>query len=247
VSQARSAKVAAAVKAIKDFHGLGLVLPRKQAHKDAYDQGTVDAEARKHGINPDTVRKARQFADPVAGYTPAEVRDLCKLITDVQPDQDDRDGVFSRTHLIRLLSVKKQRRAALQEAAIRKGWSSAELEAQIAARYGSRRDGGRKRRLPGDALGLLAQVEQLCESWRRWLLLVTPRTDQKEAKTSAPTLEDLPPKVRRRVRDADAAVAKLHEATTDELKARRPGRSVRHQFRNTGVEGERQPATRGSG
>ena len=60
---------------------------------------------------------------------------------------------------------------------------------------------------------------------------MTPGTDQKEAKTSAPTLDDLPPTVRRRVREADAAVAALHRAATDELKARRPGRSVRHQFR----------------
>ena len=42
--------------------------------------------------------------------------------------------------------------------------------------------------------------------------------------------------VRQRVRDADAAMAALHQAATDELKARRPGRSVRHQFRKAAAE-----------
>jgi hypothetical protein len=231
VSQARRTRVAAAVKAIRDFYVLGRAVPEKQAHKDAYDQGTVDAEAQKLGINPDTVRKARQFADPAVGYAPAEVTDLCRLIAAVQPGQADELSVFGRTHLIRLLSVKKQFRAGLQEAAVRGGWSTSAFEALIASRYGSRRDGGRKRRLPTDALGLLTQVERLCEGWRRWVALVTPAPEQQDKKTTTPSLVDLPPRVRRLIRDADAAMAKLHEAATDDLKARRPSRAVRHQFR----------------
>ncbi|QDU21796.1 hypothetical protein [Urbifossiella limnaea] len=231
MTTARTAKVMAAVKAIKDFHALGRSVPKKQAQKEAYAQGTVDAEAQKHGVNPDTVRKARQFADPVGGYTPAEVNDLCRLITAEQPHQDDERSVFGRTHLIRLLSVKKQYRAGLQEAAVRGGWSTGELEAQIAARYGSRRDGGRRRRLPADALGLLTQVERLCEGWRRWVALVSANPEQQVGKTKGPSMNDLPPRVRRLVGEAGAALAKLHEAATEELKARRPGRAVRHQFR----------------
>jgi len=244
VSQARKTRVGAAVKAIRDFHALGRSLPKKQPHKEAYDQGSVDAEAGKRGINPDTVRKARQFADPAAGYTPAEVNDLCRLIIAVQPGQDDGYAVFGRTHLIRLLSVKKQYRAGLQEAAVRGGWSTGELEAQIASRYGSRRDGGRKRRLPTDVLGLLTQVERLCEGWRRWVALVSADRERQEGKASGPSLNDLPARVRRLVRDADAAMAKLHGAATDDLKARRPGRSLRHQFRKAEGEGGEQPAAR---
>jgi hypothetical protein len=237
VSQTRKAKVSAAVKAIRDFYALGRSLPKKQPHKHAYDQGTIDAEARKRGISPDTVRKARQFADPVAGYTPGEVNELCRLITAVQFRQGDDYAVFGRTHLIRLLSVKKHLRAGLQETAIRDGWSTGELEAQISARYGSRRDGGRKRRLPSDALGLLTQVERLCESWRRWVSLVTPGSDQPKGKITTPSLDDLPPGVRRLVREADAAMAKLHEGATNELKSRRPSRAIRHQFRRAEREG----------
>lgn len=52
-----------------------------------------------------------------------------------------------------------------------------------------------------------------------------------EGETKAPSLDDLPPGGRRLVKDADAAMAKFHEAATEELMARRPGRAVRHQFR----------------
>lgn len=244
MSRARKAKVAAAVKAIRDFHALGRSLPRKQAHRDAYKQRTIGTEAKKRGLNPDTARKARQFADPAAGYTTAEVRALCQLIRGVQPGQGDECAVFGRTHLIRLLSVTKHRRAGLQAAAVRGGWSTAELEAQIAARYGSRRDGGRRRRLPSDVLGLLAQVERLCESWRRWVALVTPAAAGQASKAAAPSLDGLPADVRRRVRDADAAMAKLHVAATEELTARRPGRTVRHQFREAEGEAGDRPAAR---
>jgi hypothetical protein len=151
--------------------------------------------------------------------------------------------VFGRTHLIRLLSVTKDLRAGLQ-AAVRGGWSPGELEAQIAARYGSRRDGGRRRRLPNDVLGLLTQVVQLCESWRRWVALVTPVAAEHASKADAPSLDNLPADVQQRVRDADAAVAKLHAAATEELTARRPGRTVRHQFREAAGKAEDRPAAR---
>ena len=110
---------------------------------------------------------------------------LKRVITEVQPDQDDGYAVFTRTHVIRLLSVEALP-CASSASAIRGGWSTAELEAQIAARYGTRRDGGRKRRFPGDALGLLAQLERLCETWRRWVTLVTPGGGQGGSETRPP-------------------------------------------------------------
>jgi hypothetical protein len=233
VSQSRRAKVAAAVKSLRAFYALGRSLPRRPAHKDAYDQGTVEAEAARLGVNPDTVRKARQFADPVAGYTAAEVNDLCRLVSAVRPGQDDGYAVFGRTHLIRLLSVKKQYRAGLQEAAVRGGWSTAVLEAEIAARYGSRRDGGRKRRVPDDVLGRLLQAEAMCETWCRWASVATP------PKGASPPLPPggLPAEVVRLVWVATAAVAKLQAAAVAELTARRPGRAVRRQFRDTSNSG----------
>jgi hypothetical protein len=69
-------------------------------------------------------------------------------------------------------------------------------------------------------------------------------TQQKGTKSKAPSLDDLPARVRRLIREADAAMTKLHEAATDELKARRPGRAVRHQFQKAEGDGGGRPATR---
>src|SRR5438105_3722029 len=129
MANSRAAKVKAAVEKIREFYALGQEIPPKLAHKQTYDQGVIKAEAQRRHINEDTIRKARQFADSVEGYSPEELEELCSLIEGVQPGQDEGKAIFGKTHLIRLLSVRpKRRRAVLQRLAIKKGWSSAELE-----------------------------------------------------------------------------------------------------------------------
>ncbi len=232
MSQTRRQQVAAAVKAVRAFHELGRSLPARASHKDGYGQGTVTVEAEKHGLNPDTVRKARQFADPVSGYTVSEVNALCRSIRDVQEEQDG--AVFGRTHLIRLLSVPKKQRAKVQTLAIENGWSTAELEAHIAARFGSRRDGGRKRRVPSDLSGVLVQLEGLCEGWRRWAeAVVGDESDDHECQVRKRI--ELPTGLLDSVLAATRAIADLHDEVHRELQTRRPKRAVRRRFR--GEEG----------
>lgn len=232
MSQTRRQQVAAAVKAVRAFHELGRSLPAKASHKDGYGQGTVTVEAEKHGLNPDTVRKARQFADPVSGYTVAEVNALCRSIRDVQEGQDG--PVFGRTHLIRLLSVPKKQRGKVQAAAIENGWSTAELEAHIAARFGSRRDGGRKRRVPSDLPGVLVQLEGLCEGWRRWAEAVVGDESDDQERPVRKRVE-LPADLLESVLAATRAIADLHDEVNGELQTRRPRRAERKRFR--GEEG----------
>jgi hypothetical protein len=228
MSQTRRQQVAAAVKAVRAFHELGRSLPVIASHKNGYGQGTVTAEAEKYGLNPDTVRKARRFADPVSGYTVAEVNTLCRSIREVQEEQDG--AVFGRTHLIRLLSVPKKQRAKVQTLAIENGWSTAELEAHIAARFGSRRDGGRKRRVPSDLPGVLVQLEGLCEGWRRWAeAVVGDDSDRKQR--GVPKRVELPADLLESVLTATRAIADLHDEVNGELQTRRPKRAVRKRFR----------------
>ena len=96
----------------------------------------------------------------------------------MQPGQDDGLAVFGRTHVIRLLSVRpRSTRAKLQRMAVVNGWSTSRLEAEIARRFGTRRDGGRRRAIPADAVGLLTQVEGMCETWGR----LVAATDRKKS------------------------------------------------------------------
>jgi hypothetical protein len=233
----RRQRVAAALASIREFHALGKRLPKRASHKEAYDKGLIDDAAAKLGMNPDAARKARQFADAVEGYSAAELNELCRLIGRVQPAQDDAKAVFSRTHVIRLLTVPKPDRARLQAAAVEKGWSVSRLEAEIATRYGTRRAGGRSHRVPQDALGLLVRAEHVCESWRRWFSGVEAAEAKgaKQAGRARLLIDELPKKVVSRLRSAEAAVAALHRAVADELGARKPGVSVRHRFRSKGA------------
>jgi hypothetical protein len=237
MSTARERRVAEAVRAIRELHATGRKVPPKQSHRDAYNQGTLEEAGEQLGLSTEAVRQARQLADPVAGYTAYELRDLCDLIREVQPDQDDALPVFGKTHLVRMLTVPKSRRAALQRSAVRGAWSTARLEAEIAGRFGSRRAGGRRRRVPQDADGLLVQIEGMCEAWRR--LLAEVDADDGEENPGHAVLADLPDAVRRQVRAAGRTLATLQELVTDELRERLPARHVRHHFRDDeGAEGE---------
>lgn len=230
MSTARGRRVAEAVRAIRELHAAGRKVPPKQAHRDAYNQGTLEAAGEQLGLSAEAARQARQLSDPVAGYTADELRELCELIREVQPGQDDGLPVFGKTHLVRMLTVPKSRRAALQRTAVRGAWPTARLEAEIAARFGSRRAGGRKRRVPRDAAGLLVQIEGMCEAWRR--LLAEVDVDAAEEQPGHAVLADLPDAVRRQVRAAGRTLATLQEVTTDELRERLPARHVRHHFRD---------------
>ena len=214
-----------AVDSIRELHSIGRSLNAPASGTEDSGRMSIADVAAREGMNADTVRKARRFADPDEGYTPAELDDLCEQIRRVQGAQAVSKPVFGRTHVLRILSVPERGRKGLQAAAIRGAWSTAELEAEIAARYGSRRDGGRKRRIPADTLGLLAQVEGQCEAWRRWHAAAVDLVAAKD---------DFPAAVRDRLADAVGAVGRLHRAATDALKTRRPGRGVRRPFREAG-------------
>lgn len=234
MSATRRAKVEEAVKRIREFWSLGRGLPL-QEHKKGYGEKVNQTTAAEIGMNHDTVGKARKFADPVDGYTFAELNELCRLIREVQPDQDEeRDekpgqekkpklenpAVFGRTHVIRLLSVPKQSRDVLQRQAIKKGWSTSELERRISVRFGSRSTGGRQRHVPKDVLGQLAQVERMCDTWSRWVSAVERQREEQPPR--ATRLSDIPEHLQELVDKATAALVVLHHAVLKDMSRRRP-------------------------
>jgi hypothetical protein len=142
------------------------------------------------------------------------VNDHCRVIREVQTAQDVTLSVFGRTHIIRLLSVPKRSRDVLQRQAIKKGWSTAELERKIAGRFGSRSAGGRRRRVPRDVLGQLVQVERMCDTWARWVSAV----EQKRGESPS----DFPENLQKLVDEATAALVVLHHAVLKDMSGRRP-------------------------
>ena len=244
MAKSRRERVATAVKKIRAFYALGRKIPPKQRHKDAYNHGVIRREAERRGVNEDTVRKARQFADPAEGYTPQELEELCGVVERVQPEQDDGLAIFGKTHVIRLLSVRPRRkRTGLQKQAIEGGWSTAELEAEIARRFGTRREGGRRRRVPAAPADLLVQLEGMCETWGRWQAAVA--REPEDGAAARASVRDLPADVRTRLVDVGRRLGRLHRAVVEALAAAQPGREVRQAFRPAQeVSPEKGPAGR---
>jgi hypothetical protein len=170
------------------------------------------------------VRKARVFADPTAGYRRDELDELCDLIEEVESGRNDDTGVsvFGRTYLIRLLGVRpKRRRRSIQREAIEEGWSVAQLEAEIAKRFGPRRAGGRRPAAAGSVADWLAQAERLCEAWRRWERRLDAGDPDQVIRAA------LPARLRAPLRDATAGVLALHRVVLAELGRRHPEREPR--------------------
>lgn len=230
MSESRAARVAKAVKSIRTLYSIGKKIPAKKASKDTYGQGDLAAAAAKVGLTPEVARMARQFADPVSGYSAADVEDLCRDLETIQRAQSDDLAILGRTHVLRLVTVPPKKRKQLQEKAIRNGWTLSELEGEIRTRYGTRREGGRSRRGAKDAVGLLVQLEGMCESWRRMMQVIDVGNDNQQLNHA--TLDSLPLSLRRHVHSVVKAARLLQDAISDELLSRQPERMVRLPFRN---------------
>jgi hypothetical protein len=215
-----------AIERIRDFHKIGLDLGPKRQHRDVYGKGIIDKMAKKKsGENADTLRKARQFADPIDGYTPAELSELCKYIANEQPGQDDGKQIFRRTHILRLVSVRpKKLRKRMERRAIKEEWSTAELETAISLECGTRKGGGRRRRIPREQTAFLAGLERMAEGWRRWHCEVERIVN--EGKGSSP-LESVSRKLQGQIVEVSACLAALHQQVNAELHRLHPSRAAR--------------------
>ena len=125
---------------------------------------SIEAQAEKHNINCDTVRKLRSMASKERGYTKRELNHWFKLFR-------EESYALSISHFIRLLSIPKGReRDRLTREALEHRWSSHRLQAEILARQGRRREGGRR---PTVVTGEVFEGELEQKMWAgdRWLEL----------------------------------------------------------------------------
>src|SRR5262249_39793310 len=117
---------------------------------------------------------------------------------------------------------KARERASLLRVCIEEDWSKVELEAEIKKRFGPRRFGGRRRRVAGDPLQALVQVDEMCDSWLRWHAVASeepPGTGHTES-----VLARLPEPVRAELRKATRAMRRLRDAVAGELERSRASR-----------------------
>jgi hypothetical protein len=131
--------------------------------------------------------------------------------------------VFGTAHIGLLVTVAwASGRDALQRECIEHNWSKNELLAVIKLRFGSRRQGGRRRRLGTDEAGLLVQLADMAETWRRWHNCASAAGEQ----GGEAALDRLPEAVRKEVRTVAKAIVKLRDVVDGELARLRDGGST---------------------
>ena len=132
--------------------------------------------------------------------------------------------MLSPSHIIRLLRVPKgNKRLAITLQAIREQWTKSQLEEEIRRRYGRRKKGGRRPRLPGNLPQLLDALESMCDSWVRWYRAITKNEDDQPAEHAR--LTDLPAGIKKHVDELSRGIkrllANLHAAQQRERNKRR--------------------------
>ena len=167
MAKLKQSKTDLVIKQIKDFYAIGEASLQKYRGRAKYGKHQRDHEGKQWKMNPYTLRKARQFADPDRGYSREEFKELC-LEVHAQSVLSQGETTFGRTHIVRLIGVPKSKRLELQHLAITNGWSTSELSNQIVMRFGRRRLGGRRPRICSDLHLLYGQIESLCRRWQRW-------------------------------------------------------------------------------
>jgi len=204
--------VAQAIKEIRTYHDQGRQSLRELPQRGKHGARAIDEQAERLGWNSTRLRKARQFAHSEEGYSRERLNELCRLLREHRP-------VFGVSHVGLLVTVPWPEREELQRECAERNWSTSELQAEIKRRYGSRRQGGRRRRVSTDPDHALVQLGEMADSWRRWFAVVGEVNEEDET-----ILDALPEPVRSRVGAVQRAVNRLRKAVNAELEANRKKR-----------------------
>jgi hypothetical protein len=209
-------EVERSIREIREYHRQGRASLRELPERGRYGQRALDEQAERLGWNVTRLRKARQFADPAAGYSREQLNELFRLLRAHRP-------VFGTAHAGVLVTASwAEGRAELQRLCLEGNWSKAELEAHVKARLGPRRFGGRRRRVAEDPIQALVQLDEFADSWQRWYAIAVERPQDNGRGKSV--LDRLPEPVRIETRKVQRAVRRLREAVAGALERARAGR-----------------------
>ena len=208
-------KIEDTITALEAYHQQGATSLREHP-KGVYDDGTIAAEAKLLGWNETKLRKARQFAHEQWGYNERRLKELFRLLRRDRPK-------FGIAHIGLLVTVAwDDGRETLQKDCIEKNWSKSTLELEIKSLFPDRRHGGRRRQVGDERGHLLAQLDDLADSWLRWCTAAQAKQENGRAKKSR--LDTLPPDVQQRVREVTTAMNHLLGAIEAPLRKARATR-----------------------
>ena len=175
-----SPKVQKAIERLWEAYEVGKQITENCPMGGRYGAGLIDGEARRHGINPDTARKLRQFVDPKQGFTDSELKDLIAL-------SGQHDYPLAISTVFRLFPVPKrggERKQFIREL-ISGRWKRARVAAEIRRRYESQRPGDRVPRIPVGYENALVELQDKAFHFRRWCIEFVDASKQRAGKQGA--------------------------------------------------------------
>lgn len=191
----KSDRVEAAIKKIEERYTIGQKILEQCGPTSPH--GVIAPLADQYKVNRDTAQKLRAIANPETGYTKPQLERWFRLFR-------SESRSLSISHFIKLVSVPRgPERDRLTREALSHGWSSHELQSEILALQGRRRDGGRRPKV-ASAEKFESQFKERIWSWRRWLDL------------HLQSIEELDPRLRREVRSLQRKLAAIAEAIDPE-------------------------------
>lgn len=187
--------IEAAIKKIEERYAIGQEILEQCGPTSPH--GVIAPLADQYKINRDTAQKLRAMANPETGYTKSQLEKWFKLFR-------SEGRSLSITHFIKLVSVPRgAQRDHLTREALSHGWSSHELQSEILALQGRRREGGRCPKV-ASAEKFESQFKERIWSWRRWLDL------------HLQSIEELDPRLRREAKSLQRKLAAIAEAIDPE-------------------------------
>lgn len=182
-------------------------------HPDRLPYGSVEREAAAHAMNGETLRKARAFADPGRGLTEKQFKSLISRC-------ETHDYALGPSTAMLLITVPKPDRPGILTNMIRDQWSKSELRRELTRRYGRRKQTARTPVPPSNPEQAMVELLGLCGTFRRWHAVMDP--DVSDA-ADAEVWKATPLAVRRRLREAAAAMRRLEVGAEKTMEQERRG------------------------
>jgi len=188
----------------------------------------TEREATELGMNLDILEKARAFANfEKGGYTEDEVDQLCILCV-------EHGHPLGPTFVHKFLTIPKARgrRRSFERETIAKGWTLVRVNVELRKRFGNRRFGGRRRRIPTERDDVLEQIVEEAKKWGRWHNSLTKGIAESAQGHQGPG--PLPPVVGNLVEGITEIMLELQHAATREMKRTMTTKRKKTQRRRVG-------------
>ena len=193
----------ATLDTIRDFYAMGVESLRSYPHRRPYTkvQQKSDPNWRSH---EQTLCKARVFARL---YSKADLQELMSLC-------QKHNWEIGPSHIIRCLALPKRQRMTLPRQMVAGHWSYSKLEREILIRFGRKTEIGRSWHRFEDVREACCDLLRLCGMWGRLCEAI--------GRSGGPGRQgiwmQLPPQMRKQVKDIESRMAELDKAIRRKLR-----------------------------